>query len=502
MKRAPLFAALLGAATVFGFAPFYLFPLPVFTLAALTLLWQRAPRCCAAALLGFCFGLGEFLAGVSWVYVSLHDFGAMPALLAAPLTLLFCVVLALYPALVGLIYHALGARSAFVTLAALPALWTLAEWLRGTLFTGFPWIELGYAQVPASPLAGFVPLLGVHGATLLTATSATLIVYAINQRTRPSYWLCGAALLTLCLGGGLLKPIEWTQPAGKPITVSLIQGNVPQEMKWRNDEIAATLNRYRQLIATTHADLVVLPETALPLFLQQIPADYLEGLAAHARANHGDVLIGMPELETTNGNADNYYNSVLSFGTSPMQAYRKSHLVPFGEFLPLRPLFGWFLEITQIPLGDFARGTSMPQPLAVAGEQVAVNICYEDTFGTEIIRQLPQATLLVNASNVAWFGHSIAPAQHLQISQARALETGRYMLRATNTGMTAIVGPHGQVQQVAPGFTTAIVTGEVRGYTGVTPYVLYGDAPVIAYAITLVLAAIWLAWRKKAKIRA
>src|SRR5208282_1635105 len=206
---------------------------PVFTLAALTLLWQRAPRRRAAALLGFCFGLGEFLACVSWVYVSLHDFGAMPALLAAPLTLLFCAVLALYPALVGLTYHALGARSAFVTLAALPALWTLAEWLRGTLFTGFPWIELGYAQVPASPLAGFVPLLGVHGATLLTAASAALIVYAINQRTRPSYWLGGAALLTLWLGGGLLKPIEWTQPASKPIVVSLIQGNVPQEMKWR-----------------------------------------------------------------------------------------------------------------------------------------------------------------------------------------------------------------------------------------------------------------------------
>jgi len=501
MKRAPLIAALLGAATVFGFAPFYLFPLPVFTLAGLVLLWQYAPHRLAVALLGFCFGLGEFLAGVSWVYVSLHDFGAMPALLAAPLTLLFCACLALYPALVGVIYHALGARSTFTTLAALPALWTFAEWLRGTL-TGFPWIELGYAQVPASPLAGFVPLLSVHGTTLLTAASAALIVYAVNQRAQPSYWLSGVVLLALWLGGWILKSIEWTQPVGKSITVSLIQGNVPQEMKWRNDEIAATLNRYRQLVAMTHADLVVLPETALPLFLQQIPADYLEDLATQARANHGDVLIGMPELDSAHDSADNYYNSVLSFGTSPLQTYRKSHLVPFGEFLPLRPLFGWFLDITQIPLGDFARGTDTPQPLAVAGEQVAVDICYEDAFGNEIIRQLPQATLLVNASNVAWFGHSIAPAQHLQISQARALETGRYMLRATNTGMTAIVGPHGRVEQAAPEFTTAIVTGKVRGYTGATPYVRYGDAPVISFSIVLLLAAFWLALRKNAKIRA
>jgi len=497
MKRAPLIAALLGATTVLGFAPFQLFPLPVFTLAALALLWQRAARRGAAALLGFCFGLGEFLAGVSWVYVSLHDFGAMPALLAVPLTLLFCTYLALYPALVGLIYHMLGARTAFATLAALPALWTLAEWLRGTLFTGFPWIELGYAQVPASGLAGFVPLLGVHGATLLTAASAAVIVYAVNKHARQSYWIGGTVLLTVWLGGWLLKQIEWTQPAGKPITVSLIQGNVPQEMKWRADEVTATFDGYRQLVAATDADLVVLPETALPLFLQQIPTDYLEDLAAHVRAHHGDILIGIPE----HGEGNDYYNSMLSFGTAPTQTYRKSHLVPFGEFVPLRPLFGWFFEVTQIPLGDFARGTSAPQPLAVAGQQVAVNICYEDAFGAEIIRQLPRATLLVNASNVAWFGHSIAPRQHLQISQARALETGRFMLRATNTGMTAIVDPHGQVRQAAPEFTSAIVTGEVHGYTGATPYVRYGDAPVIVFASALILAAIWLALRKTAKIR-
>ncbi|HUO43985.1 MAG TPA: apolipoprotein N-acyltransferase [Burkholderiales bacterium] len=497
MKRAPLIAALLGAATVPGFAPFHLFPLPVVTLAGLVLLWQRMPRRRDAALAGFCFGLGYFLAGVSWVYISLHDFGAMPAPLAAALTLAFCAYLALYPALVGLAYHALGARSMFATLAALPALWTLAECLRGTLLTGFSWLELGYSQVPSSPLAGFVPLFGVHGATLLTAFSAALIAHAVQRRNPRVYQACAALLLALWFGGWLLQPVTWTRPAGKPLTVSLIQGNIPQEMKWRADQVAATLDDYRRLVEATRADLVVLPETALPLFLQQVPAAYLDELAAHVRDNHGDLLIGIPE----DGVGGDYYNSVLSFGASPTQVYRKSHLVPFGEFVPLRPLFDWFLEAAQIPLGDFTRGTRAPQPLAVAGQQVAVDICYEDAFGAEITRQLPQATLLVNASNVAWFGRSLAPRQHLQISQTRALETGRYMLRATNTGVTAIIDPHGRVGQAAPGFTTAIVSGEVNGYTGATPYVRYGDAPVIALALLLTAVAIWLALRKTAKIR-
>ncbi len=228
-----------------------------------------------------------------------------------------------------------------------------------------------------------------------------------------------------------------------------------------------------------------------------MPRNYLDELAAHARSNGGDVLIGVPERS----DARDYYNSVLSFGTAPTLTYRKSHLVPFGEFVPLKPLFGWFLEVTQIPLLDFARGADTQQPLAVAGQRVAVNICYEDAFGAEIIRQLPQATLLVNVSNVAWFGRSVAPQQHLQISQARALETGRYMLRATNTGMTAIIDQHGGVQKVAPEFTAAIVTGIVQGYAGATPYVRWGNTPIIVLALLLALAGGWLGGREAGKIR-
>jgi apolipoprotein N-acyltransferase len=235
--------------------------------------------------------------------------------------------------------------------------------------------------------------------------------------------------------------------------------------------LRATLDTYLGMVRGSDARLIILPETALPLFLRDVPENYLEALAEHAKRNNGDVLIGVPE-RLPNGN---YYNSVVSVGSATRQTYRKSHLVPFGEFIPLRPILGELVSRLAIPLQDFSRGTPEQQPLAVAGEQVAINICYEDVFGDEIIRQLPQATLLVNVSNVAWFGRSIAPQQHLQIAQMRALETGRYMLRATNTGMTAVVSPQGLVEAVAPEFQSAVLTRTVAGMRGSTPYVRWGN---------------------------
>jgi apolipoprotein N-acyltransferase len=249
----------------------------------------------------------------------------------------------------------------------------------------------------------------------------------------------------------------------------------------------ATLNAYREMTTASKSRLIVLPETALPLFLHQVPRDYLETLATHARANNGAVLIGVPERLPSG----EYFNSVVAFGTGTTQVYRKSHLVPFGEFIPLRPLLGWIVGVLAIPLQDFSRGKIEQQPLDVAGQRVAVNICYEDVFGEEIIRQLPQATMLVNASNVAWFGRSIAPQQHLQISQMRALETGRYMLRATNTGVTAVIDTHGQVVAAAPEFTKATVTHTVPGYQGATPFVRWGNYAALLLAASMLLSAVF-----------
>jgi apolipoprotein N-acyltransferase len=507
MPRRPLLAAFLaGALAVAGFAPLYLFPLPVLTLALLLQLCTRAPGAWHAGRLGFAFGLGLFLTGVSWVYVSLHDFGAMPAPLAAFATLLFCAFLALFPAAACVVYARSKASPTLAALCALPAAWCLLEWVRGWIFTGFPWLTLGYSQAPWSPLAGYAPLLGVYGISLLMAISAGLLWLIYVQRARTArraenpiappaaetgFVLPSAAsivlIIAIWLGGFLLQQKQWTQPAGEPVSVSLLQGNIAQDVKWRPEQVESTLRTYMQMTLSTSSGLIIMPETAVPLFYRDVPKAYLEVLTAHAKQHAGDILIGMPERI----GADQYYNSVLSFGSAPTQIYRKSHLVPFGEFIPLKRWLGWIVAVLSIPLSDFARGAPDQQPLNVAGQRVAVNICYEDSFGEEITRQLPQATILANVSNVAWFGDSLAPMQHLQISQMRAIETGRYMLRATNTGMTAIVDTRGRVEQVAPEFTRTIVTGRVPGYQGSTPFMRWGDTLALAAAALLALPALW-----------
>ncbi len=467
-------AAALGAVTVAGFAPFYLFPLPLLTFAALFLLWQGAPSSRDAALLGFAFGLGWFCAGVSWIYISLNVFGAMPAPLAAAATLLLCAYLALHPALIGWLSKRFTLSPALNWIVFVPAAFTLIEWVREWLFTGFPWLNPGYSQAPSSPLAGYAAVFGLHGITLLLFATAGALCWA--WITKPwaqlrSLWPWPAALLVIWIAGAGLKHIAWTEPTGTRVSVSLLQGNIDQDQKWRDEHLRATLDTYLGMVRGSDARLIILPETALPLFLRDVPGNYLDALAEHAKRNNGDVLVGVPE-RMPNGD---YYNSVVSVGSAARQTYRKSHLVPFGEFIPLRPLLGTLVSKLAIPLQDFSRGSADQQPLAVAGEQVAINICYEDVFGDEIIRQLPQATLLVNVSNVAWFGRSVAPQQHLQIAQMRAMETGRYMLRATNTGMTAVVSPLGVVEAVAAEFQSAVLTRTVAGMRGATPFVRWGN---------------------------
>jgi apolipoprotein N-acyltransferase len=487
-----ILAFVLGAVTVAGYAPFDFYLLPVITVAGLCYLWHgaRTPR--AAAAIGYAFGLGWFLFGVSWVYVSMHDFGGMHPAAAAVATLVFCAFLALFPAAVGYSCGRWVAAPAARYGLLVPAVWALTEWTRGWIFTGFPWLALGYSQIPDSPLAGYAPVLGIHGVTLATAATAGLLV---------AWWLGAAAkfrvilhpssfiLIALWAAGWGLKQVEWTRPVGPPVSVTLLQGNIPQDLKWREDRVSTTLKTYSALAWMSSSRLIILPETALPLFFGDVPKDYLSALADHARRNGGDILIGVPEKQA-NGE---YFNSVVSLGTSASQTYRKSHLVPFGEFIPLRFVLEWLVVgVFRVPLQDFSRGGEDQRPLEVAGQRVAVNICYEDAFGEEIIRQLPEATLLVNVSNVAWFGRSIAPSQHLQISQARALETGRYMLRATNTGVTAVIGPDGRVLGGAPEFKMATVTHAVQGYEGATPYVRMGNGAALALCALLLAAFAWM----------
>jgi apolipoprotein N-acyltransferase len=499
-----LLSAGFGAVSVAGFAPLAWFPLPIVTLAALALVWRgvaeqaTSRRARAAAWHGFAFGLGLFVSGVSWVFVSLADFGGMPAPLAATATLLFCAILALYPAAVGYLQQRIGGAFAMRALLLIPALWTIGEWLRGTV-TGFPWLAWGYAHSPPSPLAGFAPVAGVFGVTLaaaLTAGALAALAGVIADRSLGTLRLARAvppvlvvAALLAC--GFALRQAAWTEAAGKPLKVALLQGNIAQNLKFDEDWYEKTLAGYRALALATDARLIIWPETAIPRLLSRVDPEYLEDLNARAAARGADMLIGIPYRDE----ARNYYNSVFSFGASPAQTYSKTHLVPFGEFIPAG--FDWILAILHIPLGDFARGPANPSTLAVAGQQVALNICYEDAFGEEIIRQLPQATLLVNVSNIAWFGRSIAPAQHLQIAQMRALETGRAMLRATNTGMTAAINAQGLVEQVLPQFKSAVLEAMVEPRAGATPFVRWGNAPALIVAFTLFGIAVLAARRRK-----
>mgnify|MGYP001447768118 CR=1 FL=1 len=472
-------AALVGAAGVLAFAPFELFWLAWPVWLALFLLLRAETGARAGFLTGLCFGWGFFLTGTSWVYVSLSVFGGMPFWLAGIATLLFCTVLALLPAFAGVVFVRWRPATAWRQALWFGALFFAADWLRGWLFTGFPWLALGYSQTPPSPMAGYAPLLGVYGLTLLVAASAALLVR----------WRVGVPVLAvlLALGGGL-RQVEWTDPVGMPIQVALVQGNVAQDMKFRPEQFVRTLISYRDLIDRHPAQLTVLPETAIPAFYDQLPPEFIDELRQLARRQGGDLIFGVPT-----GEGERYWNSAVTLGTSSEQHYRKRHLVPFGEIIP--PGFDWFLALARIPLASFTRGEAGQAPLAVAGQHVAANICYEDAFGEEIIEALPKATLLANLSNTAWFGRSLAQPQHLQIARLRTLETGRPMLRATNTGMTAVLGARGEIVAALPPFTTGVLRAEIRGYQGMTPFARAGNWLAAALALIAALAAFALCRR-------
>lgn len=470
-------ALFLGIAMVLGYAPFYLFLLPVMGLAAIFGLILGQSSAGRAALVAFCFGLGMFGAGVSWIYVSLHIYGAMPVVLAAAATGLFCAVLALFPALFGVLCWLTRRYPLSIRLLTVPSLWTGAEWLRGTLFTGFPWLGVGYTQVPGSPLSGYAPVFGVYGLSAVIAASAASLLFLVVVPTRRK-----AVPMALMFGiwaiGAMLQQVAWTSPAAPPFSVALVQGNIAQDRKWRGEEVTPTLQTYLSMVKKSSAQLIVMPETAIPVFADQLPPTYMEMLTSHALARNANVILGIVERTDVNGNIS-YHNSAVSTGVSPAQVYQKQHLVPFGEYIP--PLFGWVLDILHIPLTDMVPGGRAQPALELTGEKVAINICFEDVFGEEIIRALPEATLLVNLSNIAWFGDSLALPQHLQISQTRALETGRYMLRATNTGTTAVIDQRGRVVKQAPPHQAHVLTGVAQGFTGATPYVRWGNVPVLCF---------------------
>jgi apolipoprotein N-acyltransferase len=487
-----LFAFLAGALLPLAFAPFGFYPLGVLSLALLFYLWHEAtpPQ---AAWRGFLFGLGQFGLGVSWVYVAIHDFGGTPLFVAALLTLLFVSVLAAIPALVGyLAARWRGGRRIHgwrLVLFWLPAWWTLGEWLRGWLFTGFPWLNLGYSMSDA-PLHGYAPLLGVYGVTLAVALSAGALGW-LWQEPRRGWRLALPLLLVLWGAGALLGRIEWTTPLGAPLRVTLIQGNVPQSTKWDPAQISYRLQTYADLTRENleGSDLIIWPENAITVFYHTLAEGYFEPLAEEARATHTDLILGVPLLDD---DGKRYYTTMMSLG-SHHGFYRKRHLVPFGEFMPLESVLRGLITFFDLPMSSFSPGSRQQPLLEAAGHKIAATVCYEDAFGEEMIDFLPEATLLVNGSNNAWYGDSLAPHQHLQISRMRALETGRPMLRATTNGISAVIDARGQLQVTSPQFEQAVIHGVIQGRSGSTPYIDVGNWSVILLLLSglLLLSRPW-----------
>lgn len=484
-----LAAAVFGLLQALSFAPWNLPWLQPLALAGLFALAWRAQTAPCAAGLGFAFGLGWFGLGVSWVYISMHRYGELPPWLAGPATAAFCAFLALYPALALGAARLLAPRGAHMRLLlALPAAWAGTEWLRGTLLTGFPWLASGYAHSDG-PLAGYAPLVGVYGLTLAAAwIAAALAAWAAPGAGRRVQLAAGAVALALAAGGAALAPIAWSRPDGAPLRLRLLQGNLPQDTKFTDDGLTRAIDVYQALLAAPPADLVVLPESVYPLPLNMLPDPAVRQVLDAAQA--GSAVIFGVFIEQPAGH---YYNSAVGLDadrSQPPQRYSKRHLVPFGEFIPWG--FRWFVDAMSMPIADQQRGAAYQAPMRLAGQRIAVNICYEDLFGTEIIAawREPEAapTLLLNLSNLAWFDDSIALDQHLQIARLRARETARPMLRATNTGATAAIDAQGRVVARLPYLTEGALETTLRGHVGDTPYVRFGDAPALA-AIGLLLAA-------------
>jgi apolipoprotein N-acyltransferase len=492
MKHA-LIALLAGLALPLSFAPYGLWPLALLSLAVLFNAWREVtPK--VAALRGYLFGVGLFGHGVSWIQVSIHKFGLPVYSFSVTMTALFVLFMALYPALAGWLVRRLPARDdTWRLLLVAPVVWTLVESIRGAFLSGFPWLVVGYGQV-ASWFAGYVPLAGAYGASLAVALAAAALAQGAHAALRGA----GAAgtgrqrgsacaaltLVVLPLAGVLLGRIEWTAPVGPPARVALVQGAVPQAAKWRPEYREPTLRLYAEL-SEPHwgKDVVIWPESALPAFPQEID-DYLSTLSARAREAGTAFMVGIPTGDARGA----YYNSLLMLGAGEGR-YDKHHLVPFGEYLPfdaqLRPL----LNFLAIPMSSFTPGEARQAPLVAGALRFGASICYEDAYASEVRKALPAANVLVNVSDDAWFGDSLAPHQHLEIAQVRALEAGRPLLRATNTGISAIIDHRGRVLARSPQFEPHVLSGEADARKGATPFARYGHWPLYAVGVLLLVIA-------------
>ncbi|MCR5885266.1 apolipoprotein N-acyltransferase [Rhizobacter sp. J219] len=488
-----LFAVLLGAAHALPTAYPVVWWLQLLCVAGFA--WQVSRASPGrAALVAWVFSTAWGVSGTWWLYVSMHQYGGLPAWMSGAAVLALNAFLGLYLAITMAVFARLRRHRALLDALLFAACWMLAELARGVIFTGFPWAASGYAHID-SPLANLAPWIGVYGVGFVCAALGAGLVlgmHVIGRRSAGAMLGLGVSA-TVLIALALIKPVPFTRPSGT-LTLTLLQSNVPQDQKFAEATLPQTLDWAQRQLLAAKGQLVIGPETVVPLLPEQLPANYWKPLALHFQGEQA-ALIGRPLGSFEAG----YTNSVVGVSRDTVKwpggyyRYDKHHLVPFGEFIPTG--FRWFTEMMNIPLGDFSRGLRVPPSFAFKGERIAPNICYEDLFGEELaarfIEMNEAPTIFANISNIAWFGDTIAVNQHQIISRMRSLEFQRPMVRATNTGATVVIDHHGVVTHSLPPFTQGVLDAQVEGRQGLTPYAWwasrYGLWPLVAVALVLML---------------
>lgn len=476
--------ALLGGLATFGFAPFGYYGLTLAALVGLFALWWNAGAG-RGAWRGFVFGLAHFGSGIYWTFVSTYYYGGAPLVMAIGLVCLLTIYMALYPMLVGAFAGATRRlpRTLWAVICV-PAAWLLAELMRSWVMTGFPWLSLGYSLIDA-PVTALAPIGGVYFlGYLMMAAAGTLVLLCVGSIAGRVIAVALIAVAPVALWW-VPAASHWTQPTGEPVSVDVVQGNFAQKIKWQPQTMATTLRRYRELTQASDADLVVWPEVAIPA-----PADrvrpYLDSIDTLANKRGQTVLAGALVHEATSGV---YYNAVLALGAGHGRYYKR-HLVPFGEYFPVPEFVKTWLDGVNMRFSDFGFGADDQPLISVDGVKLGLSICFEDAFGYEIAKALPAAGVLVNVTNDGWFAGTTAAEQHLEIARMRALEAGRPMLRAANTGISAIIDASGRVRERTPQFTVATIESEVQPRSGLTPYMDLRDRPLWIAAFALVAAGL------------
>lgn len=489
-----LLAALAGAVLPLAFAPMDHAALAVLSPAVLFAVAASAPPR-RALQAGFLFGLGCFGVGVSWVFVSIDQFGGGPVA-AAVVTAGFVVVLSVFPALTAaggrLLPVGAWGRQGWTVLFLLPALWVLLEWVRSWLFTGFPWLLLGYAALD-TPLASIAPVGGVYALSLVLAvTGGTLAWLLLRPGWRRALVVVGWLGV---LGAGLAATDrEWTEPTGATVEAALVQGNIPQDIKWHPDYQEAIRERYVELTTDVlGADLVVWPETAIPQLYHRVAEDFVEPIGDVVRAMGGTLILGVPYRDAAR---ESMHNSIVA--VNPQRSvYHKRHLVPYGEYVPFRDWFGRSLDFLGAPMADYEPGPTA-HPLETPVGPLGATICYEVAYPRAVASTAGESVALLNVSNDAWFGDSLAPHQHFQKARMRSLENGRDMIRSTNTGISAVIDARGRVRERLPSFEPGAAIVEVRPRHGVTPYTRYGELPTLLFVGAVLLwSLVWALWWRR-----